>query len=232
MVQATRVRVGLTQGRLADRVGTSQQWISRIERGGVDLRLSDAERLLAAIGKQVLVRAVPLADVAAADPDLVAEDDMGRVAEAFAMEFAYVWRRFAAVPYLVGGRLAALVQGLPVRPFWLELVIAEADLAAANAAMNWLNVVRWSDVNQDFTNYDCDLTSPAPRRFMMTSGRELWVRATATRASAAVAVVIDEQTLAVVPLGALLREDHDVAQLADRLGATSPAPGSGTVGRS
>jgi transcriptional regulator with XRE-family HTH domain len=206
----------MTQGRLAERVGTSQQWISRVERGGVDLRLTDAERLIAAVGKRLLVQAVPAGDDRSDDPDLVAEADMPRELEQFVQEFGYVWRRFRPVPYVVGGRLAALAQGLPVRPLWLDLVITESDLPAANAAMAWLNAARWSEVNQDYTNYDCDLDRPWPRRFRLNNGLDLRVQIV-TGAVSVTRVTVDGQTLPVVALGVLLRDDPDVAELAARL---------------
>jgi hypothetical protein len=119
------------------------------------------------------------------------------------------------VPYLVGGRLAALAQGLPVRPLWLDLVVALADVAAANGAMTWLNAVRWSDVNQDYTIYDCDLQTPLPRRFLLNSGLQLRVHVVPDIAPA-VPVAVDGRMLPVVPLVKLLSEDPDIAELAHR----------------
>src|SRR3954447_19851860 len=71
--------------------------------------------------------------------------------------YGLVWRRFAGVPYCVAGRLAALTQGLPIRPLRLDLVIAEGDVPAGNAAMNLMNVWRWSESHQDFLAFGSDL---------------------------------------------------------------------------
>jgi transcriptional regulator with XRE-family HTH domain len=65
----------MPQWRLAERAGTSQQWVSRVERGDVDVRLADAERLFAAAGARLQVRAVRPADDLESDwdPDLILE---------------------------------------------------------------------------------------------------------------------------------------------------------------
>ncbi len=39
LLEAARVRARLSQGQVAERAGTSQQWVTRAERGQVDLRL-------------------------------------------------------------------------------------------------------------------------------------------------------------------------------------------------
>jgi transcriptional regulator with XRE-family HTH domain len=205
----------MTQGLLAERAATSQQWVSRVERGAVDLRLTDAERLFAAAGVSLHVQTAPGVLAATGDPDLVDQADMAAALEMFTEEYAYLWRKFEGVPYLVGGRLAALAQGLPVRPLWLDLVVAQADVAAANGAMTWLNAVRWSDVNQDYTIYDCDLQTPWPRRFLLNSGLQLRVHVVPDIVPA-VPVAVDGRMLPVVPLVKLLSEDPDIAELAHR----------------
>jgi transcriptional regulator with XRE-family HTH domain len=215
LLQARRIRARLTQGLLAERAATSQQWVSLVERGAVDLRLTDAERLFAAAGVSLHVQTAPGVLAATGDPDLVDLADMAAALEMFTEEYAYLWRRFEGVPYLVGGRLAALAQGLPVRPLWLDLVVAQPDVAAANGAMTWLNAVRWSDVNQDYTIYDCDLRTPLPRRFLLNSGLQLRVHL-APETAPAVVVAVDERMLPVVPLAELLSEDPDIAELARR----------------
>jgi transcriptional regulator with XRE-family HTH domain len=218
LLQARRVRIRLTQGVLAERVGTSQQWVSRVERGEVDLRIGDVERLAAAVGADVVVQLAT--GVVRDDPDLVAEDRMVDELESFVAGFGVVWRRFEAVPYQVGGRLAALAQGLPAQPLWLDLVVPEDALAAGNQAMAMLNSVRWSDLTQDYTIYSRDLTEPFPRRFHLADGSELRIEVVAAL-TPAVSVLVDDRTLPVVPLVRLLTEDADIADLAGRCGSTS-----------
>ena len=45
---------------MAERAATSQQWVSRVERGLVNLRLLDAERLFAVTGTRLVVQTVRL----------------------------------------------------------------------------------------------------------------------------------------------------------------------------
>lgn len=49
-VRSYRVQRRLTQTVLADLVGRSSRWVSQLERGGVDLRVSDAVLLAGALG--------------------------------------------------------------------------------------------------------------------------------------------------------------------------------------
>lgn len=55
-----RVERHLTQGQLADKVGVSQQQISKIEQGEFS-SLATIQKILLALGRRVIVRAVPLA---------------------------------------------------------------------------------------------------------------------------------------------------------------------------
>ncbi len=50
-----RLRAGLTQQQLAERVGTKKAYISRIENGKADIQLSTLFRLFEGLGKRVSV---------------------------------------------------------------------------------------------------------------------------------------------------------------------------------
>lgn len=50
-----RLRAGLTQQQLADRVGTKKTYISRIENGKVDIHLTTLFRLFGGLGKRISV---------------------------------------------------------------------------------------------------------------------------------------------------------------------------------
>jgi len=50
-----RLRAGLTQEQLAERVGTKKAYISRIENGKVDVQLSTLFRLFNCLGRKVSV---------------------------------------------------------------------------------------------------------------------------------------------------------------------------------
>lgn len=214
LLQATRAEVGLSQEMLAELAGSSQQWVSRVERGLTNPRLGDVERLFTALGKHVVAQIVRPSGLA--DPDLLPADGIAAEVETLVLDFDYCWRRFRDVPYLVSGRFGALCHGLPVRPAGLDLVLAERDLEAATEALNWFSAVRWSDRNQAFTDYLSDLTAPAPRRFRTAAGYELRFSVRA-ELPAPVRVEAGGHLLPLLALPEILRDDPDVAALADRL---------------
>lgn len=51
-----RLRAGLTQEQLADRIGTKKSFISRVEKGHTDIQLSTLVKLFRGLGRQVSVR--------------------------------------------------------------------------------------------------------------------------------------------------------------------------------
>jgi predicted transcriptional regulator len=53
---AQRHEVGLSQAEVAERMGTSQPAVARLEAGVVDVRLSTLERYAAAVGRRLEVR--------------------------------------------------------------------------------------------------------------------------------------------------------------------------------
>ncbi len=216
LLEAARVRAGLRQWQVAERAGTSQQWVSRVERGDVDVRLRDAERLFAAIGARLVVQVARGGPDDVADPDLLSEDRVATELEQFVAGHEILWRRFADVPHVIGGRLAALAQGLAVRPARVDLIVAEAGVEPADAAMSRLSVSRWSDVRQDWSGYDYAVSGAGPRRWRLSTGFELRVEVVATL-PAVVVVAVGDRQLRMVPLARLLDDDPDVAELAARL---------------
>lgn len=55
-IKTTRHDLGLTQGELAERIGISQQIISRIEKGRNDVRLSTLEKIFRFVGEQLVIQ--------------------------------------------------------------------------------------------------------------------------------------------------------------------------------
>jgi predicted transcriptional regulator len=53
---AERRAAGLSQAEVADRMGTSQPAVARVEAGAVDVRLSTLQRYAAAVGRRLEVR--------------------------------------------------------------------------------------------------------------------------------------------------------------------------------
>lgn len=51
-----RIKAGLTQEQLADKIGTKKSFISRVERGHTDIQLSTLVKLFRGLGRQVSVR--------------------------------------------------------------------------------------------------------------------------------------------------------------------------------
>lgn len=60
LLRETRLERGLDQADLARRAGTTQTYISRIERGAVSPSLTTLERLLHAMGRRLRVSVEPL----------------------------------------------------------------------------------------------------------------------------------------------------------------------------
>ena len=59
IVRQARSDAGLTQAELADRAGTTQSAIARLESGGANPRLSTLEDVLAATGHELTIAATP-----------------------------------------------------------------------------------------------------------------------------------------------------------------------------
>lgn len=51
-----RLKAGLTQEQLAERIGTKKSFISRVERGRTDIQLSTLVKLFRGLGRQISVR--------------------------------------------------------------------------------------------------------------------------------------------------------------------------------
>ena len=51
-----RLRAGLTQEELAERIGTKKSFISRVEKGKADIQLSTLVKVFRGLGRQVSVR--------------------------------------------------------------------------------------------------------------------------------------------------------------------------------
>jgi transcriptional regulator with XRE-family HTH domain len=216
LLQAARARSGLSQRQVAERAGTSQQWVSRVERGAGDVRVGALGRLFVVVGTRLVVQAVAVGDDDPADPDLVPAEGLAAAQDAAAAEFRYLLRRFAAVPVVVGGRLAALAQALPVVPSALDLVVARADVEPLRDAMALLSLQKWDERLQDHVGFDPDPAGPPPRRWSVAGMFELRIELV-DELPGALAVELGGLPMRVLPLAHLLRDDIDVAILAERL---------------
>lgn len=55
-LKSERLRVGLTQEELADKIGTRKSYISRVENGKADIQLSTLVKVFQGLGRRVSVR--------------------------------------------------------------------------------------------------------------------------------------------------------------------------------
>lgn len=55
-LKGERIKAGLTQEQLADKVGTKKSFISRVERGHADIQLSTLVKLFRGLGRHISVR--------------------------------------------------------------------------------------------------------------------------------------------------------------------------------
>jgi ribosome-binding protein aMBF1 (putative translation factor) len=51
-----RIKAGLTQEQLAEKIGTKKSFISRVERGHADIQLSTLVKLFRGLGRQISIR--------------------------------------------------------------------------------------------------------------------------------------------------------------------------------
>lgn len=215
VLRLARERKGVSQARLAARVGTSQQWLSKLERGTANPTLADVERFFTGLGLRLRVEAVPLVE-SATDPDLALDlDDDER--DAMVSGYGHILRKLHDVPCLVGGRLAALAHGLPVRVHRLDLILAHRDRRTFAGALTRCEVLRWSERWHEF----CDLVpadQPGPMRWLVAGLWELRV-ALVDELPPAVRLSLGDLELAAPPLPWLTDHDPDLAGLLSRLQA-------------
>ncbi|WP_157411472.1 hypothetical protein [Actinoplanes rectilineatus] len=103
--------------------------------------------------RRLIVETVELPDPSdRADPDFVDQSEAGALAGLCLTDCFSLWRRLAPVPYAVAGRLAALAQ--PVRPSRVDLLVPEASVPAATAALSRLSMPRWHERLQMYTGND------------------------------------------------------------------------------
>jgi hypothetical protein len=128
--------------------------------------------------------------------------------------------------YLIDGELAAALQGVPIRPTRLELVVAEDDLPRLD---DWIyaipNCVRWVQRWRDFSGYDISPLRPGPLRWLTTGG-ELWVRLL-PELPAAVLIQAGGRQLPVRPLVEVERDVPQIARIAARDRTRAAAGGRG-----
>jgi len=209
-----RARAHLSQARLADRLGVSRQWLSKVERGDANASFATVQRIFAELGKQLRVEAVPLA----ADMDndinrglaLTEEDRCGDVEI-----YGTLLHRLTGVPHAVTGRLAAFAQGAPIpSPLWIDIVVAAKDLDALAAVTEQSFCMRWSPRWEDRGYGSTDPREPgAPRWKILLCDMRLQV---VDELPPTIEVRVGEYVLRVVPIADIERDDPWLHRLMSR----------------
>ncbi len=212
VLSAERNRAQLSQAQLAERLGVSQQWLSRIERGRVNANLATVQRYFAALGKQLRVEAVPL------QVDIDIDRVLAKAPELREREIeahGSLLRALRDVPFAVTGHVGALAQGAPMdSPPWIDIVVAARDLDALAAIMEMSFCLRWSEKWDDWGRDPIDPRKPgAPRWKLRQSEVRLQIVDTLPPT---IEVRVGEHLLCVVPIAEIERDDPWVHGLMTR----------------
>jgi transcriptional regulator with XRE-family HTH domain len=225
LLQDERARRLMSQAALAERAGTTQQRVSLIERGTAQPTTALLDRLFAVLNLQVRVEPEPLG--AGQDGEI---DKFARLTEDERVKwFRHYDRRFdqlGDLPYVLGGRLAAFLQGVPIGADRLDLVVAESDL---DRFADWFERVychRWNERWGEYGGLSVDPREPGlPLRWMVGYDEVRLEIMPALPAS--VTVCCGERRLPVRPLVDLEREHSDIRRLMRRVRDRAAAPGPG-----
>lgn len=150
MLRRARLRAGLSQLELANRVGVSESVVGDYERGRFSPTVRQLERLLAAAGFQIAAELEPLG----ADLDTVVEEFLAQPLTARLGDMCFVLedlhRLLDGVPYVIEGLAAALLQGAPVPVDAVDLAVPndEQQLSRLAESFSDSGIVRFWDPDQ------------------------------------------------------------------------------------
>jgi transcriptional regulator with XRE-family HTH domain len=224
LLQSERARSRLTQRQLAIRAGTTQQWVSRVERGTTAPTTTALDRLFGALDLQLRVDPEPVGT----DFDVEIDKYAAMTAEDRLASFQWYRRRFdqlGDLPYVVSGRLAAFVQGAPIAVPRIDLAVAEKDLGGYAELFARVVCSRWNERWLDYGGVDPDPREPGSMRWKLGYDE---VRLHVSGAlPPAIVVQMDNRRLPVRPLLDVERDFRDVALLMRRVRARGfgPVPG-------
>ncbi|WP_432900601.1 helix-turn-helix domain-containing protein [Micromonospora matsumotoense] len=132
----------LTQQQLADRAGTSQSAVARIERGDRVPGIPLVERLFAALGLQIAVTAEELDSHLDARMDALAARSLDDRIDELGLD--QLLNRLGDLPHLLTGGTAALLQGAPVPADAVEIAVRWGDSARLTAWLEAAYGQRWN----------------------------------------------------------------------------------------
>ena len=211
---AERNRAKLSQAQLAERIGVSQQRLSRIERGTVSISLATVQRIFTRLNKQLRVEVVPLR----ADMDIDIDRGLALSEEDRAVDLGLhrsLLRTLGDIPFAVTGRLAAFAQGVPtVGPPSIDIVVARRNLADLAAAMEKSSCRRWSAKWHSWGFDRPDPREPGESRWLigLSDTRLQFV----DELPRTIEVSVGEYRLRVVPIAEIEREDPWLHRLMSR----------------
>jgi transcriptional regulator with XRE-family HTH domain len=217
LLRSRRETAGWTQDRLARRAGTSQQCLSRIERGSAAARLDTVERLFATLGWQLRVDLRQCADEETPDQPGEIDDEarasvMGR--------FEWYLGKARGTPYVIEGELGALLQGVPLETDTLSIAVAEEEMdRLADWILTTPPCLRWNTAWDDWGGNHPDPRRPGAMRWKLGIG-ELKVNVV-PQLPRPVPVRVGNTEYPVRPLDQIVGSDPEVARILERRHARS-----------
>ncbi len=219
-----RELAGLTQQALAARVGISQAAVARIERGDRLPSLTTAERLLAALDRQLRIEVEPL------DSHLdAALDEMAGTALTERIDHLRldpIMDALGDLPYVLAGGTAALLQGAPLPVDAVEVAVRWRDSPRFTAFLERGRAQRWDARWQEWGGGHPEPEEPGEHRWRTRFG-ELRARM-CDELPEPIEVRLGERTYPVEPLVEVEATDKRTAELLSRyrrrLAAAGEAP--------
>jgi transcriptional regulator with XRE-family HTH domain len=203
-----------TQATLAERAGTTQQQVSLVERGLTQPTTGLLDRLFGALDLQVRVDPEPIGtdcDAEIAANETFTADDRAESLLLYERNF----RRLEGMPYVLTGRLAAFLQGVPVSVSRLDLAVAEGDLGRWSDWFDSHFTQRWNERWHDYGGLLVDpRIASLPMRWSVGLNEVRFEIGPVL--PDAVLVTCGEFTLPVRPLGDLERDCSDLRRLMAR----------------
>ncbi|MEV4725947.1 helix-turn-helix domain-containing protein [Micromonospora humida] len=158
----------LTQQQLADRAGTSQSAVARVERGGRVPSLDLVERLFAALRRQLAVTAQPLDSHLDAKMDALAARSLADRIDELGLD--RLLDRLGELPHLLTGSTAALLQGAPVPVDAVEIAVRWRDSARFTAWLEAAYGQRWNARWREFGGLYLEPEEPGEHYWMTRYG--------------------------------------------------------------
>lgn len=216
MFNHERAQRHMSQARVAQHLGASQQWVSQVERGMVAPSTDAIERLFAIFDLKVILDVEPTGpELRALDEEVdrvrsLSDDERLSVVDAF----RHVFDELAAIPWVVSGRLGAFVQGAPVRVYRLDLAVTEPDLDLLARVFTSRKCDRWNERLMDYYGEPVHPRLPGPMRWLF-GPNELRLEV-ADRLPPSITVAVAGRYLPVRPLADIEARYSSVARVMRR----------------